>query len=98
MSPTLAAHLPYGTACGTARSFYETFASNTLDLAGRCFDEVVLHTFFTDETTARRADRAGAGQDEREVNEGFWQRHSRLSACRRDCVGEDYDSPGCGRE
>ena len=26
---------------------------NTLELAGRCFDEVVLHTFFTDETTAR---------------------------------------------
>jgi probable F420-dependent oxidoreductase len=29
------------------------FGPNTLELAGRCFDEVVLHTFFTDETTAR---------------------------------------------
>ncbi len=29
------------------------FGPNTLRLAGRCFDEVVLHTFFTDETTAR---------------------------------------------
>lgn len=26
---------------------------NTLKLAGRCFDEVVLHTYFTDETTER---------------------------------------------
>ena len=29
------------------------FARNTLELAGRAFDAVVLHTFFTDETTAR---------------------------------------------
>ena len=29
------------------------FGPNTLELAGRCFDHVVLHTFFTDETTAR---------------------------------------------
>jgi len=29
------------------------FGPNSLALAGRCFDEVVLHTFFTDETTAR---------------------------------------------
>ena len=29
------------------------FGPNTLDLAGRVFDCVVLHTFFTDETTAR---------------------------------------------
>lgn len=29
------------------------FGPQTLALAGRCFDEVVLHTFFTDETTAR---------------------------------------------
>ncbi|MCW2550174.1 MAG: Luciferase-like, subgroup [Mycobacterium sp.] len=26
---------------------------HSLELAGRCFDEVVLHTYFTDETTAR---------------------------------------------
>ena len=29
------------------------FGPETLALGGRCFDEVVLHTFFTDETTAR---------------------------------------------
>ena len=30
---------------------------NSLELGGRCFDEVVLHTYFTDETTERaRAD------------------------------------------
>lgn len=29
------------------------FGPDTLRLAGRCFDQVVLHTFFTDETTAR---------------------------------------------
>jgi probable F420-dependent oxidoreductase len=29
------------------------FAENTLELGGRAFDAVVLHTFFTDETTAR---------------------------------------------
>ena len=27
------------------------FGPDTLELAGRCFDEVVLHTYFTDETT-----------------------------------------------
>jgi alkanesulfonate monooxygenase SsuD/methylene tetrahydromethanopterin reductase-like flavin-dependent oxidoreductase (luciferase family) len=29
------------------------FGHNTLELAGRAFDSVILHTFFTDETTAR---------------------------------------------
>lgn len=29
------------------------FGPNSLALGGRCFDEVVLHTFFTEETTAR---------------------------------------------
>ncbi len=29
------------------------FGPKSLALGGRCFDEVVLHTFFTDETTAR---------------------------------------------
>ncbi len=29
------------------------FGPNSLALAGRCFDEVVLHTYFTDETTER---------------------------------------------
>lgn len=29
------------------------FGPETLKLAGRCFDEVILHTYFTDETTER---------------------------------------------
>jgi probable F420-dependent oxidoreductase len=37
-------HLPMGLVA---------FGPETLKLAGRCFDEVVLHTYFTDETTAR---------------------------------------------
>ncbi len=46
------------------------FGPNTLDLGGRCFDEVVLHTFFTEETTRRcvetvkgAAERAGRDPD-----------------------------------
>jgi len=46
------------------------FGPQTLELAGRSFDEVVLHTFFTDETTARcvrsvkeSAERAGRDPD-----------------------------------
>lgn len=40
------------------------FGPNSLALTGRCFDAVVLHTFFTDETTARvvRAVRTAAEQ------------------------------------
>ena len=37
-------HLPMGLVA---------FGENSLALGGRCFDQVVLHTFFTDETTAR---------------------------------------------
>jgi probable F420-dependent oxidoreductase len=44
LDATLDEHLPMGIVA---------FGQNTLELAGRCFDEVVLHTFFTDETTAR---------------------------------------------
>jgi probable F420-dependent oxidoreductase len=44
LSAALDEHLPMGIVA---------FGPNTLGLAGRCFDEVVLHTFFTDETTAR---------------------------------------------
>lgn len=33
------------------------FGPNSLALGGRCFDAVVLHTFFTDETTARAVER-----------------------------------------
>ncbi len=50
------------------------FGPNTLDLAGRVFDRVVLHTFFTDDTTRRAvqivkeaAERAGRDPDEVEV-------------------------------
>ena len=32
---------------------WTAFGPNSLALGGRCFDAVVLHTFFTDETTAR---------------------------------------------
>ena len=32
---------------------FTAFAQNSLRLGGRAFDAVVLHTFFTDETTAR---------------------------------------------
>ncbi|WP_420640029.1 TIGR03857 family LLM class F420-dependent oxidoreductase [Candidatus Poriferisocius sp.] len=48
------------------------FGPNSLALAGRCFDAVVLHTFFTDETTAnavRTVKQAAeqAGRDPAEV-------------------------------
>ena len=44
LDATLDEHLPMGMVA---------FGPETLKLAGRCFDEVVLHTYFTDETTAR---------------------------------------------
>ena len=48
------------------------FGPNTLRLAGRCFDEVVLHTFFADETVVRcvetvRAAAEEAGRDPADV-------------------------------
>jgi len=62
---TLDEHLPMGMVA---------FGQNTLELAGRCFDEVVLHTFFTDETTARcvrtvkqAAEQAGRNPDDVKV-------------------------------
>jgi probable F420-dependent oxidoreductase len=47
---------------------FVAFGPNSLALAGRCMDMVVLHTFFTDETTDRcvqavRAAAAAAGRD-----------------------------------
>ncbi|MBU6329755.1 MAG: TIGR03857 family LLM class F420-dependent oxidoreductase [Acidobacteria bacterium] len=61
LDATLDEHLPLGMVA---------FGPRTLELAGRCFDEVVLHTFFTDETTARcvrtvkeAAERAGRDPD-----------------------------------
>jgi probable F420-dependent oxidoreductase len=44
LSSALEEHLPLGMVA---------FGPNTLRLAGRAFDEVVLHTYFTDETTER---------------------------------------------
>jgi probable F420-dependent oxidoreductase len=48
------------------------FGPHTLALAGRCFDEVVLHTYFTDETTVRcvkavKAAAEEAGRDPQSV-------------------------------
>lgn len=50
------------------------FGPNSLALGGRCFDEVVLHTYFTDETTARAvktvkdaAEQAGRNPDDVKV-------------------------------
>src|SRR5690349_1184586 len=57
LDSSLAEHLPMSIVA---------FGPNTLELGGRCFDEVVLHTYFTDETTyscvqtvKRAAERAG---------------------------------------
>ena len=65
LDATLDEHLPMGMVA---------FGPQTLELAGRCFDEVVLHTFFTDETTARcvqtvkqSAERAGRNPDDVKV-------------------------------
>jgi probable F420-dependent oxidoreductase len=44
LDATLDEHLPMGIVA---------FGPHTLDLGGRVFDEVVLHTYFTDETTVR---------------------------------------------
>lgn len=44
LDASLDTHLPMGLVA---------FGPESLKLAGRCFDEVVLHTFFTDETTDR---------------------------------------------
>ena len=48
---------------------FVAFGPNSLALAGRCFDAVVMHTFFTDETvdrwvaTLRRAAEGGGRED-----------------------------------
>lgn len=61
LSADLDEHLPMGLVA---------FGPHSLELGGRCFDEVVLHTFFTDETTERcvktikaAAERAGRDPD-----------------------------------
>jgi probable F420-dependent oxidoreductase len=48
------------------------FGPNSLALGGRCFDQIVLHTFFTDETTKRAVETvknaaADAGRDPDDV-------------------------------
>ncbi len=50
------------------------FGPNSLELGGRCFDRVILHTFFTEETTRRcvatvkaSAERAGRDPDQVQV-------------------------------
>ncbi len=63
LDATLDEHLPMGLVA---------FGPKSLELGGRCFDEVVLHTYFTDETTSRcvEAVRRGAedaGRDPAEV-------------------------------
>src|SRR5688572_29771443 len=59
LDATLDEHLPMGLVA---------FGPKTLGIGGRCFDEVVLHTFFTDETTARcvRAVKRAAEQADRD--------------------------------
>lgn len=62
LDATLDEHLPMGLVA---------FGPESLALAGRCFDEVVLHTYFTEETTRRAvrlvkeaAEQAGRDPDE----------------------------------
>lgn len=65
LDATLDEHLPMGLVA---------FGPNSLALGGRAFDEVVLHTYFTDETTARcvatikqAAEESGSDPDEVKV-------------------------------
>lgn len=62
LDATLDEHLPMGLVA---------FGPESLALAGRCFDEVVLHTYFTDDTTERcvrtvkdAAEQAGRNPDD----------------------------------
>ena len=62
LDPTLDEHLPLSIGA---------FGENSLRLAGRCFDEVILHTYFADETVVRcvetvksAATRAGRNPDD----------------------------------
>ncbi|HUW02846.1 MAG TPA: TIGR03857 family LLM class F420-dependent oxidoreductase [Acidimicrobiales bacterium] len=48
-------HLPMGLVA---------FGPHSLELGGRCFDEVVLHTYFTDETTQRCVESVRRGAEE----------------------------------
>lgn len=54
LDTTFDEHIPLG---------LTAFGPRTLELAGRCFDAVVLHTFFTDETTQRCVDIVRAAAD-----------------------------------
>jgi probable F420-dependent oxidoreductase len=62
LDPSLSVHIPMT---------YTAFGPKSLALGGRCFDHVVLHTFFTDETTKRcvrtvkdAAEQAGRNPDD----------------------------------
>ncbi len=63
LDPDLDEHLPMGIG---------GFGPNSLRLGGRCFDEVILHTFFADETVVRcvetvKSTAAQAGRDPDDV-------------------------------
>jgi probable F420-dependent oxidoreductase len=63
LDPTFDEHIPLGIVA---------FGPNTLRLGGRAFDQVVLHTFFTDDTTVRcvetvKGAAADAGRDPADV-------------------------------
>ncbi len=65
LGPNVASEVPF---------LLSAFGPNSLALAGRAFDEVVLHTFFSDETTARAvktvknaAEQAGRNPDDVKV-------------------------------
>lgn len=79
LDSSLDEHLPMGIVA---------FGPDTLALGGRCFDDVVLHTYFTDETTARcvrtvktAAERAGRDPD-----------HVRVWSCFA-TIGDHLDEP-----
>ena len=55
LDPTLDEHLPMGIG---------GFGENTLRLAGRCFDQVILHTFFPDDTVTRCVDTVRAAAEQ----------------------------------
>jgi probable F420-dependent oxidoreductase len=55
LDATLDEHLPMGLVA---------FGPKSLELGGRCFDEVVLHTYITDETTSRCVEAVRRGAEE----------------------------------
>jgi probable F420-dependent oxidoreductase len=81
LDPSLDEHLPMNLVA---------FGPQSLALGGRCFDEVILHTYFSDETTARcvatvkqAAEQAGRNPDEVRVWSCFATLGDHLSEERR---------------